>query len=868
MFSRILGYGGKPAAAQSGLARPAAWRSSKPKKKKLQETSRFTNSLHASHCQPRLTRPIRPILGYRGALMRGIGFRSEAVSSRFVCPSCCTRLIGDGYLRRSSMRPGNRTRNIGQQSKKLSTEAYTPWSFKQMKTAWNSSKPKDPEMPESPFLMQALSFNLNTHRPTEADFKNQHGIPYRTFTSELMDTYYSTDDKIIDYFDKEKPDMVVYAFLGPEQIQSITYNLPDSSFAAALSLLAPSHFVEPHKKLHRRFHPAVAHAKGYKTLEVIFDEFKRVLHFAIEKRRAAGFKLGIVEYTHLLDCARSMGDADMADWLWYDMTVDGIEPTTACYNHYMEAKGWHQAYIPKEKLNLRFTPWVYRKRSYDHRNLGYQGYGTGSENSVRQQVLRLFDEMLARGQEPDEATYVNVMVASSREGHMVAVENVLKTVWNIDVELIMTREDPANIPPVTEFRRTNPLHPTTRLLYAVAHIFGSNNNLSAALQLVDFISTQYQVPIPDFVWLELMEWSYVLSVRRWGPRAIENSVGKVPPQTVKRLFDTMISSPYNVKPTLPVYDMLISTSWSRYDLDDTLKYMREGYKLFQETLRRRNTTKRKFVGHILSLLPANIRTEVMLKDSYQRLLTSLQKSRVGMPTGPPLDPAARALATLKAKRAQSEADMARRRIALLRADKKAQETGIPPPYLNRGWARKHMKRIAQLEAEEEVERDEEAERDEEVERDQFNKHGQFGPSALNLSMIKKYRAMKAAFNLEQLNASRDATMIERWVRLLISRRWVPDADYWERQRLPSLLQEWEPFLPENVYYKIRNGVVEFLPISFWPHGKRERPEKGVTDLEIGLYDSEKSVLLTDVFEVIGEHPDARLADSHDEEGGL
>ncbi|OJD22850.1 hypothetical protein ACJ73_05801 [Blastomyces percursus] len=795
--------------------------------------------------------------------MRGIGFRSEAVSSHFVCPSCCTRLIGDGYLRRSSLASRKRTRHVAQQSKNLSTEAYTPWSFKQMKTAWNSSK--STEMPESPFLMQALSFNLNTHRPTETQFKSQHGIPHRTFTSELMDTYFSTDDKIIDYFDRENPDMVVYAFLGPEQIQSITYNLPDASFAAALSLLAPSHFVEPHKKLHRRFHPAVAHAKGYKTLEVIFDEFKRVLHFAIEKRRAAGFRLGIGEYTHLLDCARSMGDADMADWLWYDMVVDGIEPTTACYNHYMEAKSWHQAYIPKEKFNLRFTPWVYRKRSYDQRNLGYQGYGTGSESSVRQQVLRLFDEMLARGQEPDEATYINVMVASSREGHIMAVENVLKTVWNIDVELIMTREDPANIPPVTEFRRTNPLHPTHRLLYAVAHIFGSNNNLSAALQLVDFISTQYKVPITDSVWLELMEWSYVLSVKRWGPRAAENSVGKVHPQTVKRLFDTMISSPYNVKPTMPLYDMLISTSWSRYDLEETLKYMREGRQLLQETLRRRNATKRTFVEHILSLLPAKIRTEVMLKDSYQRLLTSLQKSGLGTSTRPPLDIAARSLDILEAKRAQTEADLARRGIALFHADKRARESGIPPQYLKRGWARKHLNRMAQLEAEDEAELDQESESDQETKRDQLNKHGQFSPSALNLSMIKEYRAMKAAFNLEQLNASRDATMIERWVRLLISRRCVPDADYWERQRLPSLLQEWEPFLPENVYYKIRKGVVEFLPISFWPHGKRERPEKGVTDWEIGLYNSDESALLTDVFEVICEHPHARLEDSHDGE---
>lgn len=838
------------AAIQNGLVRPV----SKTQDKKKAAATSPTASIH---CQLRLSLPIRPILAPH-ALMRGIGIRSEALSSHFVCPSCCTRLTGDGYLRWYKVRPGHRARFVAQQSRKLSTEAYSPWSFKRLKTAWNASKLKDPEGSESPFLLQALSFNLDTHRRTEADLKRQDGRPYKTFTTELMDTYYSMEDGILDYFDRENPDMVVYAFLGPEQIQSITYNLPDSAFAVALSLLTPSHFIEPHKKLHRRFHPAVAHAKGYKTLEVTFDEFKRVLHFAVEKRRGAGFKLGISEYTHLLDCARSMGDADMADCLWHDMRVDGIEPNTACYNHFMEAKAWHHAYVSKEKFNLRFTPWVYRKRGYSDKNVGYQGYSTAGENSVRQQVLRLFDEMVSSGQKPDEATYVNIMVASSREGHIVAVENVLKTVWNIDVELMLTREDPANIPPVTQFNPTDPLHPTSRILYAVSHIFGSNNDLSTALRLVDFISTHYKIPIPDSVWLELIEWAYVLSVKRWGPRAEENSVGKVPKETVKRLFDTMTSSPYNVKPTLPLYDMLISTSWSRCNLDDTLKYMREGYALFQESLRRRNTAKYAFVDHLLNFLPEKIRTQVTLKNNYQRLITNLQKSglgtRMGNYTSAPLDPIARNEAIREAKRAQYQLDLANRLMPYWREEAKAKETGMAPSYLNRRWVRRQLTRLNAIEAEDSMD------------PDLANDAEEVDTPAVSLSMIKEYRAMKAAFNLEQLNTSRDASFIERWVRLLIvGRRWVPDTDHWERQLLPRFLREWEAFLPENVYYKTRGGIVEFLPISFWPHGKRERPEKGVTDRELGLYDSDEGVLLTDYFEIIGERPNARLDGSHDTE---
>ncbi|EEH40466.2 hypothetical protein PAAG_02521 [Paracoccidioides lutzii Pb01] len=804
-------------------------------------------------CLPRLIRRIRLILAYCDSLMRGIGFRSEALSSHFVCPSCCTRLFGDGYLRGSSVHT-LRTRYTAQQLKMFSTQAYSPWIFKPIKTIWNSLKLKHTEPSESPFLMQALSFNLDTHRRTEAELKRGDGKPYKSLTSELMDTYYSTDDGIIDYLDRETPDIAVYAFLGPEQVQTITYNLPEPSFAEALSLLTPSHFIEPHKRLHRRFHPAVAYAKGYKTLEVIFDEFKRVLHFAVERRREAGFILGIAEYTHLLDCARSMGDADMADWLWYDMAVDEIEPTTACYNHYMEAKGWHHAYVSKEKYNLRFTPWVYRKRSYINRNTGYQGYGTGAENSVRKEVLQLYDEMVAKGQQPDEVTYISIMTASSREGHIVAVNNVLKTVWNIDVEQIMAHEDPANIPPVKQFSPTSPLHPTSRLLYAVAHIFGSNNDLSTALQLVDFISTSYNIPIPDSVWLELVEWSFVLSSERWGPRAKENSVGKVPKETVKALFDTMTSNPYNVKPTIPLYDMLITTSWTRSRLDHTLKYMREGCALFQETLKRRDTAKQAFVEHLLTLLPENIQWQVKLKKTYQRLQGNLWKSSLEIPTNAFMathpDSAAANGSVADAKEQLQQMREAKKYIHYLREDLDAQITGKAPSYINERWAQRQIRRLELRERQETAEPHE--------------------PSiSINLSVIKKYRTMKAAFNLEQLNTSRDATIIERWVRLLLDgRRWDQDVDHWQFRLIPRLLQEWERFLPQYTYYNIRTGVVEFQPASFWPNGKRERPEKGLSDLDLRLSDPEENKFLKAIFTVIGEHPNGCMAYSHNPQVSL
>ncbi|PGG99217.1 hypothetical protein AJ79_08647 [Helicocarpus griseus UAMH5409] len=764
--------------------------------------------------------------------MRGIGFRSEALSSHFVCPSCCTRLLGGVR--------NHRTRYIAQQARELSTDAYSVWSFGPIKSVWNAVQ-KEPESPQPPFLMQALSFNLDTRRLTSAKLRaTRRGTPQKRFTPDLLDRYHSPEEDILHYLDRETPDMAVYAFLGPEHIQAVTYNLPDHSFAEALSLLTPSHFVEPHKKLHRRYHPAVAYAKGFKTLSDIFDEFKQVLHFAVQKRREAGFTLGIAEYTHLLDCARAMGDADMADWLWHDMEVDGIEPNTTCYNHYMEAKGWHHAYVSKERYNMRFTPWVYKKRSHhaSTRSPGYQGFGTGPENSVRKSVLQLFDEMVANGHHPDESTYINVMVASSRENHIVAVENVLKTVWNIDVRSIMTSDDPGKVPPVAEFEPSSPLHPSSRLLYAVAHIFGSNNDLSTALQLVDFISTHYNIPIPEHVWLELLEWSFVLSARRWGARAEENSVGKVPKETVGTLYETMVNV-YKVKPTLPMYDMLISATWTQNSVETTKKYMREACVLFEESLMRRDAARHAFIQHLLKIVPERYRWQVEQEATLLRLRANLLKS--GLPRTSSgliaLPPIRRVLID------RQKVDHVERRRLLqvnkymrsLREEQEAQLTGKSPDYLKSRWVKRELmllkkspSDVKSMPAANSVE------------------------LSVDISMIKDYRAMKAAFNLEQLNTSRDATIIERWVRLLFAGRWK-DNDDWEFRAIPDLINEWERFLPKDTYYKIRSGVVEISPISFWLNGRRERPEKGLSDMELGLGGLAPKMLLKGVFEVIGNH---------------
>ncbi|KAK2799826.1 hypothetical protein FQN50_008347 [Emmonsiellopsis sp. PD_5] len=777
------------------------------------------------------------------ALMRGIGFRTEAATSPFVCPSCLRRLAGDVSLRRpSAPHHRNRYRYISQSSNPPVPQPHTPWVFHDppLLTRWNfdsyggTRKEIDPSQ-IGPFN-SPLRESLDTRRWTLVDkTRRKASGKFKSRTASVLDSFEAEDDLLHQFFG-ESPDMAAYAFLGPEKTQASTYSLPETHFAEAFSLLSPSHFIEPYKKLHRRFHPAVAHWKGYKTLEVIFDQFKRMLYAAVRKRRSASFTLGIAEYTHLLDCARSMGDAELADSIWADMQVDGIQPTLECYNHYMEAKVWHHAYVSKERYNLRFSPWVYYKRSQPNPEPGFQGFRTGP-GGVRDEIYQDLEDMNSKGLQPDVTTFINVMTASAREGHIVAVENILKKVWNIDVAAL-SQGDPSAVPPVSQIDRSSSLYPTTNLLFAIAHIFGSNNDLATALQLVDFVSREYNIEISPAVWNELFEWSFVLSCKKWGTKANQRNPIRISRSTVEQLFYTLTRPPHNMKPTMEMYDFLVKSAWDRRDLQALLTYMRSGRALFHETLERRNQAREHYVRFILQFIPPWMQIKAPKIKPYLRMAPGPRKYYLidSSPGDSEIDQ--------KAIEQSIDETMLS---SLIRDDKYrrqdciAQATGEIQPYLKSQWASTQLKRL------------------------QFRKDASKlleTPSAkssalsgnLSFETIRQYRTMKSNLNLEQLNTSRDATIIEGWCRLMFcAQRRSPR---YQRCFVPSLVQEWKRYLPENTFYRTSTGRIEFEPNSFWPTGRKDRPENGFRSPHHGwggvfLNPEPAPKPFTSVFKIIG-----------------
>lgn len=680
--------------------------------------------------------------------MKGFSLRNEATASRFICPSCSYRITANNAISRSR---GPRLRSVSEENQRRFFNSHYrfqgPLTSRTASTYSSASAAVQDPAVEDASPAQGLTL-------TEV---LQPQIPYVVLDPALpKETTYikSAKDHVNDLLKEGQPDRVLHAFMAPRDLSSHMYSLPAPTFVEALRLLSPEYFVEPYKRLHRHFHYLVASSKGIVPLEDIFGRFSMDLSEIVHRRQEAGHKLGLAEYTHLLDCARAMGDGNMAKRLWHEMTWDGLQPNTECFNYYMETRLWDMAHFAREKYNVRTTERTLRKRSYDRRSFGYRGYKIG-EDGVRDKVLELFDQMVARGLELDESTYIQLMMASSREGHIASVKNILKRAWNIEVDILVRQGEGQHLPPVTKCARSSPLHPTPRLLFAVAHMFGSNNDLPTALQLVDFISRQYGVAIPHYVWYEIFEWTFVLSKRSYSHHAADKRIGQIQKDALPKIYSSLTLT-HKITPTMPIYNMLVKVAWERHSIYQMLDLMRKGRDLYYATQRKRTrlyqviAERRKLLEHhgISTKRPDwQMQEEGLLADEHTDQSTAVQNG-----------------------------------------NGKTNET------TNKGVS----------------------------------------------AHIRGFDDLMHEWKLLRLQASLDATFLERWVKLIFSRRkWTIPESEWFHQLVPQFIEEWRPFLPLNVHYYTARGIVEFDPKDFWPGGIRRRPERIIYPIEHRLNRAEK-----------------------------
>ncbi|KAE8444934.1 hypothetical protein EG329_014061 [Mollisiaceae sp. DMI_Dod_QoI] len=383
----------------------------------------------------------------------------------------------------------------------------------------------------------------------------------------------------------------------------ILVSAPPPTFSEILRCIDPKHFIDPYAQVFREISSVSTHLLGGENVLGSEDYYEFCSAFLsqagrIMDARRQRWPLTVSDYKYLLKCAKSVGHAKAAEKIWKTMTTppranqgQPVVPDAEAFNHFLAVKCWQDKMNPKQRYRLRvieenFTPrsWLIPPHTLNSHRVGVPG-------GIKAQASRLFRQMVELGVTGNEETFCLMIVALGRESDMPGIASILNRVWNIDIEAIMTKDD-ADVPPPTAYSQRSPFFPSSHLLYSIAHAYGSNNDISTALRLLDYVSRNYSISIPLNVWNELLQWTAILSVRKRLVRKKDGlekdtgrDTGQLPSEAVSNLWQTMTSEPYNVKPTIQMYNRLMTNLLERQRYGEMQWRMEEARKVLKDEIR-------------------------------------------------------------------------------------------------------------------------------------------------------------------------------------------------------------------------------------------------------------------------------------------
>jgi len=362
-------------------------------------------------------------------------------------------------------------------------------------------------------------------------------------------------------------------FQGKSVLSELLGSLPCNTFTEVLRHLDPNCFVGRYVKLHQEigiYHlqllglPSRDPSGYHQFCSLFLSEIDNILH----ARRQISNQSTLMDYRYLLHCARVTGNIPYAQEIWRNMKEDSVIPDLKCYNDYLAARcyGENSNVLQRRRLRVIRHNTLPRTFALEDQPLGLRGHSvkrTVHPVGIQLVSSNLFVEMIEAGISGDEETFCLLMVASAREGELDGMAAILKRAWGIDVAALEANDE-RDIPPVKNYAPDSPFYPSDKLLFTLAHVYGINNQVSQAMRLVDYVSRQFDIPIPLLVWEELLRYTVIMSrkLRRGFSPELQTFVqkpewGQLPRNAPERLWNTMTSEPYNIKPTMEMHDGFI-----------------------------------------------------------------------------------------------------------------------------------------------------------------------------------------------------------------------------------------------------------------------------------------------------------------------
>ncbi|ESZ90461.1 hypothetical protein SBOR_9155 [Sclerotinia borealis F-4128] len=414
--------------------------------------------------------------------------------------------------------------------------------------------------------------------------------------------------------------------------------IPPNTFSEIMRLMDPKYFFGRHRSLLKDFrHEDLLEMRidtvDYNGTHRAYTVYLWHLHRIIMKRQQR-HPLHLSEYKMLLKAAKFTGNQAVADLTWKALLSNRHQVTQArrvlpdveCFNYYMATMCWSDVLSPFHSERLRVVPHYKELRQLDVIPYALNRHRLGPDNGIGISVSRLFREMVAIGLMGDEETFCLLMVSASREGDLKTAETILKRVWNIDTESNNSVNSKLDI-----LLPDSPLYPSKRLFRTITHIYCINNDLPMALRVSDHVSRKYSIKIPLETWQDIIEWTAVFAKKRGSALYRERGFdeGILPPAGMNDVWRNMISEPYNIRPTLPMYNIYIRNLLSRRQIGEAQGQIAEARRLHYKLAREVHRYRILYENSLMRRNPDSAVTNIRQRNfTFQRL--RLRTSRMYM----------------------------------------------------------------------------------------------------------------------------------------------------------------------------------------------------------------------------------------------
>lgn len=341
--------------------------------------------------------------------------------------------------------------------------------------------------------------------------------------------------------------------------------ISEATFTQILHVLEPRNNVEELSQAYALISEHMAKQMGLIPVNRLMVEYSLLLQEIIALRRQNGHPLSRDQYSILLRSARDLGDSRLATKILGELLEDGILPNVDTYNTYLASfvwAGWNNSTARHRQrvINANMLARVNKRQ-----DMPFATYHVGSPGGIKEKAMEILTVMLDRGLEANEETYCSVITAAAREGEIDTIQSILRRAWDIDVQKIMElAPGHPDLPKAKALAEDSQLYPSSKLLWTLAHAFSINSDIPKALRLVDYVSREYDLAIPEDTWSVLLEWTFVMARPRHGTTARDDrKIGQLPQKSVQTLFDTMTGAPYFVNPSMEMYNHLIVSMYLR-----------------------------------------------------------------------------------------------------------------------------------------------------------------------------------------------------------------------------------------------------------------------------------------------------------------